>query len=54
MAPDFYDVACCPFCTRGRSTECTQSRQTNNFIYRTGESRKTFFLNPTIAVKFNL
>ena len=31
-----------------------QSRQTNNFIYRTGESRKTFFLNPTIAVKFNL
>lgn len=26
----------------------------NNFIYRTGNSDKSFFVNPTLAVKFNL
>ncbi|MGM9760800.1 MAG: DUF5020 family protein [Parabacteroides sp.] len=32
----------------------TEWEVSNNFIYRTGNSSKTFFFNPTLAFKFNL
>ena len=31
----------------------TEWELSNNFIYRTGDSDKSFFFNPTLAVKFN-
>ena len=32
----------------------TEWEVSNNFIYRTGDSGKSFYFNPTLAVKFNL